>query len=115
MKKSLLLFLVIAVALSFGCGKKEEAQKADVAVKEEAQKTEKVFTPAERPYPRKAEPGEKLTRQKIIIVDAVTGENILRGETPYSYLYKGKTYLFKTEENLKLFKKSPEKYISATD
>jgi YHS domain-containing protein len=115
MKKSLLLFLVIAVALSFGCGKKEEAQKADAAVKEKAQKTEKVFTPAERPYPRKAEPGEKLSPQKVILVDAVTGENFLSGETPYSYLYKGKTYLFKTEENLKLFKQDPQKYIMKTE
>lgn len=112
MKKSLLLFLVIALALSFGCGKKEEAQKTDVAVKEEAQKTEKVFTPGERPEKDKDGSIRKSTKEMVKLVDAVTGENILSGEIPYSYLYKDKIYTFKTEENLELFKNNPEKYIS---
>lgn len=115
MKKSLLLFLVIAVALSFGCGKKEEAQKTDVAVKEEAQKTEKILTPGETPGAEKDGTIWKTTPEKGLIVDAVTGENILGGEVPYSYLYKGKTYSFKTEENLKLFKQDPQKYIMKTE
>lgn len=111
MKKSLLLFLVIAVALSFGCGKKEEAQKTDVAVKEEVQKTEKILTPGETPGAVKDGTPRKTTPEKGLIVDAVTGERIMSGEIPYSYLYKGNTYVFKTEENLKLFKQDPQKYI----
>jgi len=107
MRKSLLLLLVIAVALSFGCGEKEEAQETDVAVKEEAQKTEKVLTPGETPGAEK----DGTRRDKPMIVDAVTGEKILSGEIPYTYLYKGKTYFFKTEENLTLFKQDPQKYI----
>ncbi len=107
MKKSLLLILVIAVALSFGCGKKEEAQETEVAVKEDTQKTEKILTPGETPGAVKG----GTRRDKPMIVDAVTGEKILSGEIPYSYLYKGKTYFFKTEENLALFKQDPQKYI----
>ena len=115
MKRSLLLFLVIAVALSFGCGKKEEAQKTDVAVKEEVQKTEKVFTLGKtREVDEDSALGEPA-RKMVKLVDAVTGENILSGEIPYSYLYKGQTYFFKTEKNLSLFKQDPEKYVSAAD
>ena len=115
MKNSLLLFLVATVALSFGCGKKEEAQKTDVAVKEKVQSTKKVLTPGETPGAAKDGTSRKSTMEKAMIVDAVTGEKILSGDIPYSYLYKDKTYVFKTEENLLLFKKDPQKYINKSE
>jgi YHS domain-containing protein len=115
MRRTLLICLVIAVALSLGCGKREEKQDAQVAAKADAQQTKKIATPAERPYPKEAAPGEKTSSGKSLIVDAVTGEKILSGEIPYSYAYKGITYFFKTEENLELFKKDPEKYIGKTE
>jgi YHS domain-containing protein len=113
MKKSLLLLLVIAVALSFGCGKKEEAQKADVAGKEEVKKTEKVFTPGEGRRVDRDSTNLKTSREAIraVPIDEVTGEVITEDYIPYSYQYNGKTYFFKTEENLILFKQDPEKYI----
>ena len=111
MKNSLLLFLVAAVALSFGCGKKEEAQKTDVAAKEKVQSTKKVLTPGETPEAAK----DGTSREKAMVVDAVTGEKIMSGDIPYSYLYKDKTYVFKTEENLLLFKKDPQKYINKSE
>ncbi len=115
MRRSLFLFLVIAVALSSGCGNKEEVQKTDVAVKEDVQKTEKVLTPGETSNVGKDGTVRKTTPEKSMLVDAVTGEKILSGEIPYSYLYKGKTYSFKTEENLNLFKQDPEKYINKSE
>lgn len=114
MRKALLLCIVVAIALSFGCGKKEEARETDVAVNEKAEKVEKELTPAGRPYP-KGKPGESVPAKKELIIDAVTGEKILSGELPYTYEYKGKTYFFKTEENLNLFKQDPLKYIDKTE
>jgi YHS domain-containing protein len=110
MKKALLLCIVVVMALSSGCGNKEEAQETEVAVEEKAEKVEKELTPGEMPY-EKGKPGEGMIAKKEIIVDAVTGEKILSGELPYTYEYKGKTYFFKTEENLNLFKQDPLKYI----
>jgi YHS domain-containing protein len=108
MKKALLLCVVIVLALSFGCGQKEEVQENEVAVKEDVQKTAKELTPGETPSGA-AKGG--TTKKKTLIVDAVTGEKILSGELPYVYEYKGKTYFFKTEENMNLFKQDPLKYI----
>ena len=109
MRKSLLLLIVIAVALSLGCGKKEEAQKEEVVAGEEAQKTEK---PTSLAKTRSSGRDTTFAEKRIVLIDAVTGEKFLQGELPYSFPYKGKTYSFKTLENLNLFKENPEKYIS---
>ena len=100
-----------ATGVLMSCGKKEEAQETEVAVKEDAPSAEKELTPGERPYEIEGGTAKKRT----IIIDAVTGEKILAGEIPYSYLYKGKTYSFKTEENMLLFKQDPLKYIDKSE
>ena len=116
MKRVVLLWLVISMMLSLGCGTKEEAEKPDVAVKQDAQKSTKTPTVAPRPYPKKGwKPGEELKMERTAMVDAVTGEKIESGDIPYTYDYKGTTYFFKTEENLEAFKKDPAKYIPAPE
>jgi len=49
--------------------------------------------------------GKEVSRGKILEID----ENKIRAE--FTYKYKGKTYLFCSEECLEKFKKNPEKYI----
>ena len=89
MKKILILCLVLLLVLPIGCGKKEKEAETEEAV------------------------GQEIPRSnvKVVMIDPVSNEPIGADEIPLTYVYQGKTYFFKTEENKELFKKNPEKYI----
>jgi YHS domain-containing protein len=90
MRNMLLLCIMLALVLSLGCGKEEETAQTE---KTESIQQEKPKVVARTPLPERH---EKLTSE----------------ETPYTYVYKKRLYFFKTEENLKIFKENPEKYIA---
>jgi len=93
MKKFLILCLVLLFVLPLGCGKKEEQKEEQKEVEEAVE--------------------EELPRSdvKVVMIDPVSNEMIGADEKPYTYVYQGKAYFFKTEENKEIFKKDPEKYI----
>ena len=89
MKKFLILCLVLLFVLPVGCGKKEEQKEAEKTVEEEIPRSD----------------------VKVVMIDPVSNEKIGADEKPFMYVYQGKAYFFKTEENRETFKKNPEKYI----
>ena len=89
MKKFLIFCLVLLFVLPLGCGKKEEKKEVEEAVEEELPRSD----------------------VKVVMIDPVSNEMIGADEKPYTYVYQGKAYFFKTEENRETFKKNPEKYI----
>jgi len=104
MRNALLLCIMLAIVFSSGCGRKEEpaqTEEAESAVKEKP----KVVARTPRPERQKFD-------EKFLLIDLVTKEKLMGDETPYTYVYKKKLYFFKTEENLKIFKENPEKYIA---
>ncbi len=104
MRIALLLCTMMILALSLGCGEKEEASQTEQA---ESVVQEKPKVVARAPLPERPEFDEKFP-----MIDPVSKEKLMGGETPYTYVYKKKLYFFKTEENLKTFKGDPEKYIA---
>ena len=103
MRKTLLLCTMLILVFSLGCGGNEESsqtEQAETTVKEKPKVVAR--TPqAERPK----------FDEKFPLIDPVTKEKLTGGETPLTYVYKKKLYFFKNEENLKMFKENPEKYI----
>lgn len=104
MRNMLLLCIMMILAVSLGCGEKEEAAQTEQAktVIEEKPKVVARTPRAERPE----------FDEKFQLIDPVSKEKLVDGETPYTYVYKKKLYFFKSEENLKTFKGDPEKYIA---
>ena len=104
MRNALLLCIMLAIVFSLGCSEKEEpaqTEQAETGVKEKPKVVAR--TPrAERPD----------FDEKFPLIDPVTKEKLMGDETPYTYVYKKRLYFFKTEENLKIFKEDPEKYIA---
>jgi YHS domain-containing protein len=104
MRNMLLLCIILALVLSLGCGKKEETAQTE---KTESVQQEKPKVVARAPLPERHDFDEKFP-----LIDPVTKEKLTSEETPYTYVYKKRIYFFKTEENLKIFKENPEKYIA---
>lgn len=50
--------------------------------------------------------------KKIEVKDPVSGARLINLEAPYSYAYAGFTYYFENEQNYKIFRDEPEKYIT---
>ena len=100
MRKIWILGLVLALAISVGCGKKEEAGDTQTAVRKQP-----------RMEPNVARPAIKSSRDRIPMIDPISRETITKADTVYTYVYGSKTYYFKNGENLETFKKNPEKYI----
>lgn len=100
MKRFWMLCLVLVIVLSFGCSKKEETGRTDVAGKSE----QKMKPSVDRPEVK------SLKRSKPHI-DPVSKEPITKADSLYSYKYDNWTYHFKSSENLETFKKDPEKYV----
>lgn len=87
MKKFLILSLILMLALPLGCSKKEKEEGE--AVKQ----------------------AESKSGMKASLVDPVSKEPVDIVSSPYYYVYKDVEYHFQTEENMKAFKKDPEKYL----
>ncbi len=108
MRKTLILCIMMALVVSLGCGKKEEpAEKTEQTEQTKSIVREKPAVTAKAP-----ETGRTDFDEKFQLIDPVTKEKLMDGETPYTFVYKKRIYFFKTEENLKLFKENPEKYIA---
>lgn len=86
MKRFVVIFLVLAVAMAAGCAKKEPEKAEDQT------------------------PQVKAGTQTSLL-DPVTKKPVDVLSTPYSMDYKGVTYHFETKDNLDKFKKDPEKYV----
>lgn len=86
MKRALLASLVLVMALTLGCGSKQEEQA----------------------------PPQQQTRSAAMasLVDPVDGTPVDIAETDYSWVYKDVEYFFHSEKNMKEFQKDPEKYVS---
>ncbi len=91
MRNILIICLVLAIALTFGCAKK----------KEEPPKTEATT---------QAAPGTQSPS-----FDPVSKEEVDVATSPYSYEYNGVLYYFTSAENMEAFKADPAKYITPTD
>ena len=104
MRKTLLLCVMLSLVFSIACGEKEETAQT-----EQAESTVK-----EKPRVVARAPEAERTKfdEKFPLIDPVTKEKLTGEETPYTYVYKKRVYFFKTEENLKIFKEDPEKYIA---
>jgi YHS domain-containing protein len=100
MNRVWILGLVLVIAISFGCGKKEEAGETETA----ARKQPKMESSVDRP-------AMKSARDRTPMFDPISKETISKADTLYKYVYESKTYYFKSSENLETFKKNPEKYI----
>lgn len=88
MKRLLAACLVIALAMSLGCGNGEESRE------ETGSRTE---------VPR-------VTKGSLI--DPVDGKPVNIHESEYSWIYEDTEYHFNTKENFEKFKEDPEKYVS---
>ena len=110
MKMTLLICIMLALVVSMGCGKKEEPATTDQTEQADQAKTAVKEKPAVVARTPKSERTD--FKEKFPLIDPVTKEKLTSGETPYTFVYKKKLYFFKTEENLKLFKEDPEKYIA---
>jgi len=86
MKRILIACLVLAFAVSLGCGSKQEEEK-DLRQ-------------------------ETGTASMASFVDPVDGEPVDIEKAEYMYVYKDVEYYFNSEKNMNDFKKNPEKYLS---
>ncbi len=111
MRKTLLLCIMLALVVSLGCGKKEEPAE-NAGQTEQAEQSESITREKPAVVARTPESERTDFKEKFPLIDPVTKEKLTSGETPYTFVYKKKIYFFKTEENLKLFKENPEKYIA---
>ena len=103
MRKALLLCIMLAIVFSLGCGGKEEPAQTEQA--------ESVAKEKPKVVARTPQSEHQKFDDKFLLIDPVTKEKLMGDETPYTYVYKKKLYFFKNEENLKIFKENPEKYI----
>jgi len=97
MRTTVVLFLVLVIALSFGCSKK----------KEEAPKTEAVSTTESAQQPLRDD-GYRI----VATFDPVSKEEVDIETAPYTYGYNGVGYYFTSAENLEAFKADPAKYVT---
>ena len=107
MKNMLLLCVVLTLVFSVGCGKKEDEAQTDRIGEAESSVKEKPRVVAKVPAGEEA--NVSIT---IPTIDPVSKEKLTRHETTYSYYYNKTVYYFKNEENLRIFKENPEKYIA---
>ncbi|MDD3641992.1 MAG: YHS domain-containing protein [Candidatus Krumholzibacteria bacterium] len=87
MKRALFASLMLVMAVTLGCGKKQEEQQ-----------------PAGQPPAHSA--------KMAALVDPVDGKPVEIAEVDYSWVYKDVEYYFNSEKNLKAFQQDPEKYIA---
>ncbi|MBN1164648.1 MAG: YHS domain-containing protein [Candidatus Krumholzibacteriota bacterium] len=86
MKRYLILFMVLCLVISVGCGKKEQPKKAD------------------------AKQGVNRA-EKMSLVDPVDGKLVDKGNVQWFYVYGDTEYNFNSKENMDAFIADPEKYL----
>jgi YHS domain-containing protein len=104
MRNVLILCIMLAIVFSLGCGEREEPAQTEQAESVVKEKPKVVARAPQNERPKFDE--------KFLLIDPVSKEKLMGEEKPYTYVYKRKLYFFKTEENLKIFKENPEKYIA---
>ena len=94
MRRLIMVGLVIILAVSLGCSKKESEK-------------DKSFRRAV------TKPKTDIARKDVSSEDPVSKNpvDVREGSEFYSYEYKNVLYLFESKENMEKFKKDPEKYI----
>ncbi|HER42957.1 MAG TPA: YHS domain-containing protein [Candidatus Eisenbacteria bacterium] len=107
MKNTLLICIMLSLVLSLGCGKKEEPARTE--------QTESVVQEKPRVVARTPQSERPEFDEKFRLVDPVSNEKLMGDETPITYVYKKKLYFFKNEENLRIFKENPDKYVTESE
>jgi len=105
-KRIILLLVIITVAFSYSCSKKEKEKVGEV--KKVSSESKEGAVKAEKPTVKNGKALDVIINSRK---DPVSNNYIDLKKAKFSFVYKNVRYYFETEENYNKFKENPEAYI----